>query len=140
LPIDAFSANVLLSLAVNVGLFAAGSLLARPAPRDVAQAEVFVSGASAAGVAPEAPAPTPAGAELRALAARFLGAAAAAAAFAHAPPASRPSELAAFVERLLSGAIGAASARIVVAATMRPRLAAIRPAGGVLDQAYEAIL
>lgn len=140
LPIDAFSANALLSLGVNVALFVAGSLLAKPEARDLAQAEAFVSGAAAADVAAEPPAPPRVWAELRALAERFLGEAAAASAFAKAPPASRPTELAAFVERLLSGAIGAASARIVVAATLRPRLAAIRPAGGVLEQAYEAIL
>ena len=117
---EALPRAFLVSLLTNLALLIAGSLLARPQARDQRQAEAFVHD-----IEPDAiPAPAQrAGrewAQLRDLAARFVGEDRAAQAFAglelSGPPAYE------FVERLLSGTIGAASARVVMGTARRRAL------------------
>ena len=134
---DALPRAFILGLLVNLTLLVAGSLLARPQARDQRQAEAFV-----AGIEPDA-APAPAQradrelAELRELAARFVGEDRAAQAFAgmhlHGHAAYE------FVERLLSGTIGAASARVVMGTARRRALWTPGSVREVLHDATAAI-
>jgi PAS domain S-box-containing protein len=139
--LDRLTNGVLWSLLINTTLLVSVSLVVRHRERDRQQANVFVAGeepidrldARSLGHAA-------AFQDLKTLAARFLGSERAERAFAGPVVAYRDKDLAAFAERLLSGAIGAASARIMVAATLRRRGASAGNTGAILDEASEAIL
>jgi Na+/proline symporter/signal transduction histidine kinase len=139
--LDPFTTTVAWSLAVNVTLLVAVSLLARRSESDRVQAELFVSGGVPAHLKDTG---TPIQAstydELRRLAERVVGAEQAARAFAE--PAERFGEkdLAALTERLLSGAIGAASAHIMVTAVLRRHGNHFGARRSILSDASEAIL
>lgn len=135
--LDPVLQGFLACLAVNTALLVGVSLLVRPVGRDREQADAFVLGA-------EEPAPpsrrTPADAarieELRQLLARFVGVERAAR--------NLSGELSlqtalARTERMLSGTLGAASARVIVAASVRRGRLLTRSARAIIDEASEAI-
>ncbi|MFN4311837.1 MAG: NahK/ErcS family hybrid sensor histidine kinase/response regulator [Ferrovibrio sp.] len=126
------------SVAVNVILLVAVSLLVRPRSRDLEQAAIFVSGGEGLPAAAFAEADhDPRIDELRALAARFIGEERAERAFAGRR--MNAAEAMAFTEHLLGGAIGAASARIVMASAQGKNLLSPRAARAMLGEASEAI-
>jgi PAS domain S-box-containing protein len=107
-------------LLVNLALLVLGSLLARPQARDQRQAQAFVGGIEPDAVPAPAQRASREWAQLRELAARFVGEERAAQAFAG-MELSGPAAYE-FVERLLSGTIGAASARVVMGTARRRAL------------------
>ncbi|WP_034853805.1 hybrid sensor histidine kinase/response regulator [Inquilinus limosus] len=138
--VDALTRGAFWSLSVNTALLVGVSLLARAGERDREQAEAFVGPAVEAGQRPQAAHRAAAFDDLKTLVARFVGPERAEAAFGGAVAALRDRDLADHTERLLSGAIGAASARIMVAATMRRHRTAIGRSQALLREASEAIL
>jgi PAS domain S-box-containing protein len=126
------------SVVINTLLLVGISLLARPRRHDLEQAAFFVSGGEGLPTAAiEAEDMDPRIDELRALAARFIGAERAERAFAGRR--MNPAEAMAFTEHLLGGAIGAASARIVMASARGKNLLSPRAARAMLGEASEAI-
>lgn len=135
---DAILQGFVASMAVNLVLLVGISLLSRPRLRDIEQAAIFVAGGEglpAAGFADTEQDPRID--ELRALAARFIGAERAERAFAGRR--MNAAEAMAFTEHLLGGAIGAASARIVMASARGKNLLSPRAARAMLGEASEAI-
>jgi len=137
--VDALTRGAFWSLSLNALLLVGVSLLARAGERDREQAEAFVGPPVEARQRPQGPHRPAAFDDLKTLVARFIGPDRAEAAFAGAA-ALRDRDLADHTERLLSGAIGTASARIMVAATMRRHRATIGRSQALLRQASEAIL
>ncbi|MBK1842115.1 hybrid sensor histidine kinase/response regulator [Azospirillum sp. YIM B02556] len=147
--LDPISHASLWSLLANLIAFVAGSLLARPSAVERTQAVSYTTATAEEEDedAPHAPARL---ADLRALAIRFVGAERGNAAF-DAYAAGRkgeagPADLDAvrFTETLIAGAIGAASARVVMAASLQGRSANGRSlsrgdAMAMLDEASEAL-
>lgn len=139
--VDALTRGAFWSLALNTLLLVAVSRLAGAAERDREQADAFVGPAVEARQRPQATHRAAAFDDLKTLVARFIGPDRAELAFGGPVAALRDRDLADHTERLLSGAIGAASARIMVAATMRRHRTAIgRSSQTLLRQASEAIL
>ncbi len=143
--LDSVSHATTWSLAANILVYIVLSLWSRPSAIDRAQASIFVTGSlsendgmgrrGALPVTPE---------EMEVLAARYLGADRARAAFAEyreSGVSSTASRLHAmhFTERLLAGAIGAASARVVLAASLQSDGLSLATAKGMLDEANMAI-
>lgn len=110
----------LVGVLINLGLLILFSLLARPQARDQRQAESFVGDTEPNAVPAPAQRADREWAQLRDLAARFVGEERAAQAFAG-TELSGPAAYE-FVERLLSGTIGAASARVVMGTARRRAL------------------
>ncbi len=139
--LDPLTNGVFWSLLVNGALLVGVSLFSRHRERDRQQAMVFVAGAEPIEqLNAESLVHGAAFEDLKKVAARFLGNERADRAFSGAVVAYHDKDLAAFAERLLSGAIGAASARIMVAATLRRRGTSAGSTGAILDEASEAIL
>ncbi|WP_042696401.1 PAS domain-containing hybrid sensor histidine kinase/response regulator [Azospirillum sp. B506] len=142
--LDPISHASLWSLLANLIAFVAGSLLARPSAVERTQA-VFYTSASADRDEDDTPQALARLADLRALAIRFVGAERGNAAF-DAYAAGRkgeagPADLDAvrFTETLIAGAIGAASARVVMAASLQGRSLSRGDAMAMLDEASEAL-
>ena len=142
--LDPISHASLWSLLANVIAFVAGSLLARPSAVERTQA-VFYTTATADQDDDDTPQALAKLADLRALAIRFVGAERGNAAF-DAYAAGRkgeagPADLDAvrFTETLIAGAIGAASARVVMAASLQGRSLSRGDAMAMLDEASEAL-
>src|SRR5260221_5828415 len=139
--LDPLTNGVFWSLLVNGALLVGVSLFSRHRERDRQQAMVFVAGAEPIEqLNAESLVHGAAFEDRKKVAARFLGNERADRAFSGAVVAYHDKDLAAFAERLLSGAIGAASARIMVAATLRRRGTSAGSTGAILDEASEAIL
>ncbi|PWC38963.1 PAS domain-containing hybrid sensor histidine kinase/response regulator [Azospirillum sp. TSO35-2] len=151
--LDPISHASLWSLLANLAAFVAGSLLARPSAVERTQAIAYTS---AAGDEEEDDTPLAPSklADLRTLAIRFVGAERGNAAFDayaarggfHRHAAGRkgeagPADLDAvrFTETLIAGAIGAASARVVMAASLQGRSLSRGDAMAMLDEASEAL-
>jgi PAS domain S-box-containing protein len=133
--------GIIWSLFVNTALLVGTSLLAPERERDRQQALAFVGGEETLERAAHGGSGGTAALEdLTALATRILGTERAQRSFSGPAQTYRPEELMAFTERLLSGAVGAASARIMVAATLRRHNRATGAKGTLLDEASEAIL
>ncbi len=125
------------SLGPNLLLYVAVSLLGTPTQIERRQAERFVDLRLAGDPAP-APAEAAALAELRHLAARFVGEARAAAALPDDLVIRREDALQE-TERLLAGVLGAASARVVVAGVAPGGALSAREARKLVDEASRAI-
>ena len=148
--LDEITHAMLWSTIANVGALVAVSVLGRPGPAEQAQAAQFVDvfrsgGDSAVAPAWKGEASLPA---LSALLARFLGAGRAAAAvadFAQRRGLRGPGDLVAdaafvqFTETALAGAIGGASARIMVASTVKEDALSIEDVRSMLDEASQVI-
>ncbi|APE29032.1 PAS domain-containing hybrid sensor histidine kinase/response regulator [Aurantiacibacter gangjinensis] len=114
---DAFVSGVILSLAINVAVYWAGSLLARPSLVDAAQAAAFAGVPGAAAVAVQATSKRVA--DIRLLLSQFVGKARADAAIAAAPNLYRDTDpadlqLIDMTERIVAGVVGTSSARMLV--------------------------
>ncbi len=150
--LDAISHATLWSLLANLLCFVLGSYLSRPSSVERAQAAAYVEAAAA----PEPPGPRGWSAltrlaELRGIASRYLGEEAGGGAFdrfvasrtAAAGPVYRDGiadlDAVRFTEHLLAGAIGSASARVVMAASLRRETLSRGAARQMLDQASEVI-
>jgi PAS domain-containing protein len=149
--LDPLSHGVLWSMAVNVAVFVAVSMLKVPEPIERLQALVFVPEALAR------PPMTPSfrrwrtsvtAGDLQSTVARYLGAERAERSFAeYAASRSAPTSLDAeadihllrFSEHLLASAIGAASSRLVLSLLLRRRDAGSQSALRLLDDASEAL-
>ena len=150
--LDPISHASLWSLLANLIAFVAGSLLARPSAVERTQA-VFYTTATADRDDDDSPQALAKLADLRALAIRFVGAErgnaafdayAARGGFLHAAGRkgeTGPADLDAvrFTETLIAGAIGAASARVVMAASLQGRSLSRGDAMAMLDEASEAL-
>jgi len=147
--LDEITHAMLWSMLANVGAFVAVSVLGRPGPAEQAQAtrfvDVFRHGAGGATPVWRGSASR---SELQALLARFLGpgrAASAVADFARRRGLGARDEPVAdaafvhFVETALAGAIGGASARIMVASTVREDVLSIEDVRSMLDEASQVI-
>ncbi|MEZ5829768.1 MAG: NahK/ErcS family hybrid sensor histidine kinase/response regulator [Dongiaceae bacterium] len=134
---DPLPRGFVVSLTVNMALLVGISLLTRAQGRDQRQAVAFVDDAEPDAVTEEPPEQTRDLAQLRELAARFIGAERAAEAFAGVTV-SGPAAYE-FVERLLSGTIGAASARVVMGTARRRALWTPGSVREVLHDATAAI-
>jgi Na+/proline symporter/nitrogen-specific signal transduction histidine kinase len=147
--LDDITHAMLWSMIANVGAFVAVSVLGRAGASEQAQAARFVdvfrrdSEGLAASVW-KGSASLPA---LNALLARFLGAGRAAAAVAEyaqrrglrAPDVVADGEFVQFAETALAGAIGGASARIMVASTVKEETLSIDDVRSMLDEASQVI-
>ncbi|CAO3427887.1 Two-component system sensor histidine kinase [Azospirillum doebereinerae] len=146
--LDPISHASLWSLLANLTAFVAGSLLARPSAVERSQATAYLD----TPVPDEEEKNRPSArslarlADLRALAIRFVGSERGNAAF-EAYGAGRgggagPADLDAvrFTENLIAGAVGAASARVVMAASLQGRALSRGAAMAMLDEASEALL
>jgi PAS domain S-box-containing protein len=135
--LDPLTRGFVVGFLINLGLTVIGSLWAKPAARDLAQAAAFVSDVEIERRDAIEEAAAAQLDHLRELAARFIGAARADQAFAG----QKLSGAAAldFTERLLSGTIGSASARVVVSATRRRGLWLPGTFREMLDEATKAI-
>lgn len=138
--VDALTRGAFWSLVLNTALLVVVSRLAQAGERDREQAEAFIGPVAEARQKPQAAHRAAAFDDLKTLVARFIGPDRAELAFGGAAAALRDRDLADHTEKLLSGAIGAASARIMVAATMRRHRTAIGRSQTLLRQASEAIL
>jgi signal transduction histidine kinase/CheY-like chemotaxis protein len=123
-------------LVVNTALLVGVSLLVRPVGRDREQADAFVLGAEPAPPSRRTPADAARIEELRQLLARFVGVERAARTLSG--ELSLQTALAR-TERMLSGTLGAASARVIVAASVRRGRLLTRSARAIIDEASEAI-
>ncbi|MCW5665705.1 MAG: histidine kinase [Piscinibacter sp.] len=135
--LDNLTHALLWSLLANTGLYVLVSLVGTPSAREAAQALRFVEvfRGTAAARTWRSPASL---AQLRLLAARFLGAEAAQRLFADAARRGVPeSELVPHVENALAGAIGSASAHVVVAAVAEEEPLARADILGMLDEASQ---
>ncbi len=121
---------------VNTALLVGVSLLVRPVGRDREQADAFVLGAEPAPPSRRTPADATRIEELRQLLARFVGVERAARTLSG--ELSLQTALAR-TERMLSGTLGAASARVIVAASVRRGRLLPRSARAIIDEASEAI-
>ena len=138
--VDALTRGAFWSLALNTVLLVGVSRRAQAGERDREQAEAFVGPVVEARQRPQATHRAAAFDDLKTLVARFIGPDRAELAFGGPVAVLRDRDLADHTERLLSGAIGAASARIMVAATMRRHRSTIGRSQTLLRQASEAIL
>jgi len=143
--LDSVSHATAWSLGANLLAYVFFSLWSKPTAIDRAQASAFVTGSLSdyeAGRHRGLPPVSPQDMEL--LAARYLGAERARAAFRdyresrEAMAADRLHAMH-FTERLLAGAIGAASARVVLAASLQSDGLSLATAKGILDEANVAI-
>jgi Na+/proline symporter/signal transduction histidine kinase/CheY-like chemotaxis protein len=134
--LDPVLQGFLACLAVNTALLVGVSLLVRPVGRDREQADAFVLGAEPAPPAPRTPADAARIEELRQLLARFVGVERAARTLSG--ELSLQTALGR-TERMLSGTLGAASARVIVAASVRRGRLLTRSARAIIDEASEAI-
>nr|WP_246512739.1 NahK/ErcS family hybrid sensor histidine kinase/response regulator [Azospirillum picis] len=142
--LDPISHASLWSLLANLAAFVAGSLLARSSVVERTQALAYTGATGEADDDddPHVPARL---ADLRALAIRFVGAERGNAAFDAYAAGRRgeagPADLDAvrFTETLVAGAIGAASARVVMAASLQGRSLSRGAAMAMLDEASEAL-
>lgn len=138
--LDALTRGAFWSLSLNTVLLIGVSLVCRAGERDRQQADAFVLSAieppSRGGGTHRAVAFD----DLKRLVGRFVGAEKADHAFAGPAAQLRDRDLADYTERLLSGAIGAASARIMVAATIRRNRTTLGRPKVLLREASEAIL
>lgn len=125
------------SMTVNVALYALVSLARAPSAREASQALLFVDvfdrGRDDA-IFWRGRARTD---DLRALAARLLGAARADQIMAGAVPGIADARLVDHVERQIGGAIGAASARVMVAAVVQEEPLALSDVIGIIDEASQ---
>ncbi|HVM11847.1 MAG TPA: PAS-domain containing protein, partial [Actinomycetota bacterium] len=148
--LDLISHATLWSLAGNLLVFVAVSWATRQSPVERLQAAAFVSGAAAEDGSPRPRAGLARLEDLRALAARFVGAERSETAFgnylrgrdgADAPERSGLADLDAvrFTEHLVAGAIGAPSARVVMAASLETVSLSRGAAMAMLDEASEAL-
>ena len=134
--LDPVLQGFLACLAVNTALLVGVSLLVRPVGRDREQADAFVLGAEPRPPSRRAPADATRIEELRQLLARFVGVERAARTLSG--ELSLETALAR-TERMLSGTLGAASARVIVAASVRRGRLLTRSARAIIDEASEAI-
>lgn len=134
--LDPVLQGFLACLVVNTALLVGVSLLVRPVGRDREQADAFVLGAEPAPPSPRTPADAARIEELRQLLARFIGVERAARTLSG--EMSLQTALAR-TERMLSGTLGAASARVIVAASVRRGRLLTRSARAIIDEASEAI-
>ncbi|WP_295137165.1 ATP-binding protein [uncultured Reyranella sp.] len=134
--LDPVLQGFLACLAVNSALLVGVSLLVRPVGRDREQADAFVLGAEPRPPSRRAPADATRIEELRQLLARFVGVERAARTLSG--ELSLETALAR-TERMLSGTLGAASARVIVAASVRRGRLLTRSARAIIDEASEAI-
>lgn len=134
--LDPVLQGFLACLAVNTALLVGVSLLVRPVGRDREQADAFVLGAEPAPPSRRTPADAARIEELRQLLARFVGVERAARTLSG--ELSLETALAR-TERMLSGTLGAASARVIVAASVRRGRLLTRSARAIIDEASEAI-
>lgn len=134
--LDAVLQGFLACLAVNTALLVGVSFLVRPVGRDREQADAFVLGAEPAPPSRRTPADAARIEELRQLLARFVGVERAARLLSG--ELSMETALAR-AERMLSGTLGAASARVIVAASVRRGRLLPRSARAIIDEASEAI-
>ena len=147
--LDDITHAMLWSMFANVGAFVAVSVLGRPGPAEQAQAtrfvDVFRHGGGGATPVWKGSASR---SELQALLARFLGPGRAATAVAeyaqrrgHGDRGEPVADAAFvhFVETALAGAIGGASARILVASTVREEVLSIEDVRSMLDEASQVI-
>ena len=148
--LDEITHAMLWSMVANIGAYVAVSVLTRPGVAEQAQAarfvDIFKHGDDGLGVHFwKGSASMP---ELNALLARFLGpgrARSAVAEYAQRCGLRAPSELVAdagfvqFAETALAGAIGGASARIMVAATVKEEALSIDDVRSMLDEASQVI-
>ncbi len=134
--LDPVLQGFLACLAVNTALLVGVSLLVRPVGRDREQADAFVLGAEPAPPSRRTPADAARIEELRQLLARFVGVERAARTLSG--ELSLQTALAR-TERMLSGTLGAASARVIVAASVRRGRLLTRSARAIIDEASEAI-
>ncbi len=134
--LDPVLQGFLACLAVNTALLVGVSLLVRPVGRDREQADAFVLGAEPAPPSRRTPADAARIEELRQLLARFVGVERAARVLSG--ELSMETALAR-TERMLSGTLGAASARVIVAASVRRGRLLTRSARAIIDEASEAI-
>lgn len=149
---DPLSHALFWSMAINVGAYVGVSLLTRQTPTERIQATRFVEayqsppmGAEESGIPPRGHASYR---ELHALVARFVGRRRAERAFVDhaarrglnlAKLTTADSELLHFSERLLAGAIGAASARVMVASTVKGENLGFNEVMAILDEASQVI-
>jgi Na+/proline symporter/CheY-like chemotaxis protein/signal transduction histidine kinase len=134
--LDPVLQGFLACLVVNTALLVGVSLLVRPVGRDREQADAFVLGAEPAPPSRRTPADAARIEELRQLLARFVGVERAARTLSG--ELSLQTALAR-TERMLSGTLGAASARVIVAASVRRGRLLTRSARAIIDEASEAI-
>lgn len=134
--LDPVLQGFLACLTVNTVLLVGVSLLVRPVGRDREQADAFVLGAEPAPPSRRTPADAARIEELRQLLARFVGVERAARLLSG--ELSMETALAR-TERTLSGTLGAASARVIVAASVRRGRLLTRSARAIIDEASEAI-
>ena len=134
--LDPVLQGFLACIVVNTALLVGVSLLVRPVGRDREQADAFVLGAEPAPAARRTPADATRIEELRQLLARFVGVERAARTLSG--ELSLQTALAR-TERMLSGTLGAASARVIVAASVRRGRLLTRSARAIIDEASEAI-
>ncbi len=134
--LDPVLQGFLACLLVNTALLVGVSLLVRPVGRDREQADAFVLGAEPAPPSRRTPADAARIEELRQLLARFVGVERAARTLSG--ELSLQTALAR-TERMLSGTLGAASARVIVAASVRRGRLLTRSARAIIDEASEAI-
>jgi len=134
--LDPVLQGFLACLVVNTALLVGVSLLVRPVGRDREQADAFVLGAEPAPPSRRTPADAARIEELRQLLARFVGVERAARTLSG--ELSLQSALTR-TERMLSGTLGAASARVIVAASVRRGRLLPRSARAIIDEASEAI-
>ncbi len=135
--LDNLTHALLWSLLANTGLYVLVSLAGTPSAREAAQALRFVEVFRGAAATRTWRSPASL-AQLRLLAARFLGAEAAQRLFADAARRGVPeAELVPHVETALAGAIGSASAHVVVAAVAEEEPLARADILGMLDEASQ---
>lgn len=134
--LDPVLQGFLACIVVNTALLVGVSLLVRPVGRDREQADAFVLGAEPAPPSRRTPADAARIEELRQLLARFVGVERAARVLSG--ELSMETALAR-TERMLSGTLGAASARVIVAASVRRGRLLTRSARAIIDEASEAI-
>lgn len=150
--LDAISHATLWSLLANILFYVGGSLLSRPSAVERAQAAAYVDAdPQPATLGPRGWSALTRLEELRSIAARYLGEEAGGGAFdrfvagrtAQAGPVYRDGvadlDAVRFTEHLLAGAIGSASARVVLAASLKRRSLSRGAARQMLDQASEVI-
>ena len=141
---------MLWSMIANIGAYVVVSTLSRQSVAEQAQAARFVDVFRHSGEGPDVHVwkGTASAPDLQALLARFLGAERASAAFAAyarrrgvAAPSEVPADagLVQFAETTLAGAIGGASARIMVASTVKEDVLSIDEVRSMLDEASQVI-
>jgi signal transduction histidine kinase len=145
--LDPLTHSLFWSMLANLGCYVVVSLSTRQPPREQAQALLFVDAFKVSGKEAQLWRGSTSLAELHALARRFLGTARANEALAS-YAARRGATLATldpdaglvhFVETLLAGAIGTASARVMVATTVREEPLGIEEVMSILDEASQLI-